>query len=435
MDMVLLLSNGYYLQKFSHPFPQMGHDQCYTNHILLNKRGNLMGQTGMLERAQALSGEIVAWRRDIHMHPELSFQEYRTARLVADTLREMGIEVETGVGKTGVVARIGEGHPVIGIRADMDALPIQEVNNVPYASQTPGVMHACGHDAHTAILLGVARILNDMQDRPPGEVRLLFQPSEEDEDEDNKSGAIRMIEDGALENLDAVIALHVASGIPTGKIRITPGYDHAAVDSFYATLKGEGGHGAYPHQTVDPIFILAQVINAIHGIRARRINPMRPAVISIGAIHTGSANNVIPEEVKMNGTIRSYDDEVRQQLWDELERAFGVARALGGDYELKIVKGYPAGYNDANVAALIRNIGSEILGEDGIYPDEPGMGAEDFSYMTQIAPGAMFSLGAKFDAVKRPHHSPNFDLDESAFPIGAAILAEATVRLLKEKAT
>ena len=161
---------------------------------------------------------------------------------------------------------------------------------------------------------------------------------------------------------------------------------------------------------------------------------MRPAVISIGAIHAGSANNVIADEVKMNGTIRSYDDETRQQLWDELERAFGVAKALGGNYELKIVKGYPAGYNDPDVAALIREIGGEILGTEGMYPDEPGMGAEDFSYMCLKAPGAMFSLGAKFDSVKRPHHSPNFDLDESAFPIGAAILAESAVRLLQTKA-
>ena len=394
-----------------------------------------MEQTQMLDKARALGDTITAWRRDIHKHPELSFQEFRTARLVADTLRDMGLEVETGVGKTGVVARIGEGRPAIGIRADMDALPIQEVNDVPYASQTPGVMHACGHDAHTAILLGVARILNEMKDRPAGEIRLLFQPSEEDEDSENKSGAVRMIEDGALENLDAVIALHVASGMPTGQIRITPGYDHAAVDSFYATIKGEGGHGAYPHQTIDPTFILAQVINAIHGVRARRINPMRPAVISIGSIHAGSANNVIADEVKMNGTIRSYDDETRQQLSEELERAFGVARALGGDYELKIVRGYPPGYNDPDVAALIREIGSEMLGQEGLSPDEPGMGAEDFSYMCLKAPGAMFSLGAKYDTVKRPHHSPNFDLDESAFPIGAAILSEAAVRLLKTNAT
>ena len=393
-----------------------------------------MAASGMLEKAQDLSETIVSWRRDIHMHPELSFQEIRTARLVANSLRELGLEVATGVGKTGVVARIGEGRPAIGIRADMDALPIQESNDVSYASQTPGVMHACGHDAHTAILLGVARILSGMEDRPPGEIRLLFQPSEEDEDDDYKSGAVRMIEDGALEDLDAVIALHVSSGMPTGQIRIATGFNSAAVDLFTATIVGEGGHGAYPHQTVDPIFILAQVINAIHGVRARRINPVRPSVISIGAVHAGAANNVIPGEVQMNGTIRSYDDETRQQLWVELERAFGVARALGGDYKLEIIKGYPAQYNDPEVAALIRGIGTELLGEDGLYPEEPGMGAEDFSYMSQKAPGAMFNLGAKFDDVKRPHHSANFDLDELAFPIGAAILAEAACQLLKLKA-
>jgi amidohydrolase len=388
----------------------------------------------MLEQARSLQDTLVAWRRDIHMHPELSFQEFRTARLVADTLRDMGLEVETGVGKTGVVARIGEGRPAVGIRADMDALPLQEMNDVPYKSQTAGVMHACGHDAHTAMLLGVARLLNEMPDRPPGEIRLLFQPSEEAEDAENKSGAVRMIEDHALEELDAVIALHVNSTMPAGQIRVTTGFNSASVDSFDAVIIGEGCHGAYPHQGIDPIFILAQVINAIHGIRARRINPMRPAVISIGAVHAGDANNIIPNEVKMNGTIRSYDDETRQQLWRDLEQAFGVARALGGDFQLKFTRGYPAQYNDPEVADLIREIGRGMLGDAGLYPDEPGMGAEDFSYMTQKAPGAMFSLGAKYDSLNRPHHSPIFDLDESAFPIGAALLAETACRLLKAKA-
>ncbi len=388
----------------------------------------------ILEKARAMQDTLSAWRRDIHMHPELGFQEFRTARLVADTLRDMGIEVETGVGKTGVVARIGEGKPVVGIRADMDALPIHEANDVPYASQTPGVMHACGHDAHTSILMGVARLLNEQKDRPPGEIRLLFQPSEEDEDGEGKSGAVRMIDDGAMQGVDAVIALHVASGIPAGQIRITTGFNCAAVDSFTATIIGEGCHGAYPHTGIDPFFILAQVINAIHGIRARRINPVRPAVISIGAVHAGTANNVIPNEIQMNGTIRSYDDETRHQLWDELEKAFGVARALGGDYTLNIKKSYPAQYNDPEVSSLIREIGRDILGEGGLYPEEPGMGAEDFSYMTRMAPGAMFSLGAQYDETNRPHHSPIFDLDESSFPIGAAMLAETACRLLKAKA-
>ncbi|MBN8620054.1 MAG: amidohydrolase [Anaerolineae bacterium] len=388
----------------------------------------------MLDRARGLQDQLIEWRRDIHMHPELSFQEFRTARLVADTLRDMGIEVETGVGKTGVVARIGEGHPIIGIRADMDALPLQELNDVAYKSQTPNVMHACGHDAHTSMLLGVAKLLNEMPDRPAGEVRFLFQPSEEDEDDEGKSGAVRMIEDGALEQLDAVIALHINSNIPTGQIRIATGYNSAAVDSFEATIIGEGCHGAYPHQGVDPIFILAQVINAVNGIRARRINPVHPAVISIGSVHAGDANNVIPAEVKLNGTIRSYDDETREQLWKELEAAFGVARALGGDYQLKIFKSYPSQYNDPEVAELIRGLSHEMLGDSGLFPEEPGMGAEDFSYMTRKAPGAMFSLGAKFDHLNRPHHSPIFDIDEDSFPIGAAILAEATCRLLKSKA-
>ena len=387
-----------------------------------------------LERAQKLQDTMVAWRRDIHMHPELSFQEYRTARLVTDVLRDLGMEVETGIGKTGVVARLGEGGPVIGIRADMDALPIHEANDVPYRSQTPGVMHACGHDAHTAILLGVATILSDMRDRPAGEIRFLFQPSEEDEDVEGKSGAQRMIDDGAMHGVDAVIALHVASGISSGQVRIEGGYASASVDSFEAAIIGEGCHGAYPQYGIDPIFIMAQVINAVHGIRARRVNPVRGAVISIGSIHGGEANNVIPDEVKLTGTIRSFDDETRQQLWAELEKAFAVARAFGGDYRLNIRKGYPAMHNDHGVADLIRQVSVDLLGADQIHVEETGMGAEDFSYMTRLAPGAMFMLGSKMDTINRPHHSPIFDLDESVLSTGAAVLVEAALRLLRQKA-
>jgi amidohydrolase len=388
----------------------------------------------LLEKAQAIQEQLIAWRRDIHMHPELSFQEFRTARMVTDTLRSMGIEVETGIGKTGVVARIGEGRPAIGIRADMDALPIVEANNVSYVSQNNGAMHACGHDAHTAMLLGVAKLLNEMPDRPPGEIRLLFQPSEEDSDSEGKSGAVRMIEDGALEELDSVIALHVASTLPSGKVQIAAGYNSASVDSFNAAIVGEGCHGAYPHQGIDPIFILAQVINAIHGIRARRINPVRPALISIGAVHAGDADNVIPNEVVLRGTIRSYDDETRQQLWAELEKALAVARAFGGDYRLTIIKGYPSQINDADVAELIRKTSVDMMGEDSLVHEEPGMGAEDFAYMSRKAPGAMFNLGAQFDERNRPHHSPIFNINEDCFPVGTAMLAETALRLLQQKA-
>ncbi len=390
--------------------------------------------TTILEMAQELGPTIIAWRRDIHAHPELNFQEVRTAKLVADALREMGLEPQTQVGKTGVVAKIGSGKPVIGIRADMDALPIEEASGVEFSSENPGVMHACGHDAHTAILLGIARILTLLPERPAGEIRLLFQPSEEAEDNEGKSGAVRMIEDGALEGVDSVIALHTASTLPTGLIMLNDGPATAAVDSFTATILGKGGHGAYPHQTIDPIFILAQVINAIHGIRARRINPVRPSVISIGAIHTGTVNNIIPQEVELNGTIRSYDEETRQQLWTDLEQAFGVAKALGGDFQLRITPGYPAMYNDSSVVKTLREVTTEIAGEQALVPPEAGMGAEDFAYMTKLAPGAMFMLGGKYDDEHRPHHAPNFALDEESFHIGAAVLAETAVRLLKEKA-
>jgi amidohydrolase len=396
----------------------------------------------MLGRARAFQDQIIAWRRDIHMHPELGFQEHRTSQLVADALRAMGLRVKTGVGKTGVVGYLGQGtcperqvqgRPAIGIRADMDALPLQETNDVPYASQTPGVMHACGHDAHVGILLGVATLLSEMQDRPAGEIRFLFQPCEEAWDDEGKSGAVRMIEDGALDDLNAVIALHVASEIPAGKVKIGDGYMTAAVDSFEATIVGTGCHGAYPHTGVDPIFILAQVINVIHGIRARRVNPVHPAVISIGSVHAGQASNIIPGQVTINGTIRSYDEETREQLHQELEKALDVARALGGDYQLEIQKGFPTTYNDPGVAGLVRQVAQEMLGSDGLYPPEPGMGAEDFSYMARKAPGAMFMLGAQIGQERRPHHNSAFDVDESAFAVGAAVLAETACRLLKQK--
>jgi len=386
----------------------------------------------MLEQAKAIQDQLIAWRRDIHMHPELGFQEQRTARLVADTLEALGIEAQTGVAKTGVVGYLGEGSPVIGIRADMDALPIQEAHDVPYASQTPGVMHACGHDAHTAMLLGVARLLAEMPDRPPGQVRFLFQPSEEDQDDEDKSGGLRMVEEGALQGVDALIALHVASDLPANKIMIEGGYMTANENSFAITLTGTGGHGAYPHQTIDPTFILAQVLNAIHGIRARRIDPTKAATISIGSIHAGNASNVIPQKVEITGTMRSFDDATREQLKIELAKALEVARALGGDFSLKITEGYPATYNDPAVADSIRQTAQDLFGADGLMASEAGMGAEDFSYMARQAPGAMFMLGAKYDNVSRPHHTPVFDINESVLPVGTALLAEVTCRLLRQ---
>ena len=387
-----------------------------------------------LTRAQAMADQLVAWRRDIHMHPELSFQEERTARKVVDTLAALGIEAQAGVGKTGVVGYLGEGTPVIGIRADMDALPIDEANDIPYRSQTPGVMHACGHDAHTAMLLGVATLLATMENRPPGQVRFLFQPSEEASDSENKSGATRMIEDGALEGVDAVIALHVASDLQSGKIEIGDGFVSANEDSFEIWLRGTGGHGAMPHQTVDPVFILGPVLAAIQGIRARRVDPTKAAAVSIGVIRAGTASNVIPAEVYISGTMRSFDDAVRAQLKTELAQALEVARALGGDFELKFKPGYPSMYNDPAVAAVIRSSTTALAGADILEPGTPQMGAEDFAYMSRKAPGAMFMLGARIGDDKRPHHTPVFNIDEAVLPLGAAVLADATCVLLREKA-
>ncbi len=388
----------------------------------------------LLAQAQALSTQMTAWRRDIHMHPELSFQEHRTANLVASELTAMGIEVQTGVGKTGVVGYLGDAGPVVAIRADMDALPIDEQNDVPYRSQTPGVMHACGHDAHTAILLGVAKILAAMPDRPAGQVRFLFQPSEEWRDDENKSGATRMIEDKALDDVDAVIALHVASDLPTKRISIADGYVSANEDSFEAWLRGTGGHGAFPHQTVDPTFILAQVLNTIHGIRARRVDPTKAAAISIGMIQAGAASNVIPNQVYLAGTMRSFEDGVREQLRSELAKALELSRTLGGDYELKLRPGYPSMYNDPDVARIVRVSTRDLVGAHTLLDPEPMMGAEDFSYMTRKAPGAMFMLGAKKDSSDRPHHTPVFDIDEEVMPYGAAVLADVACRLLRQKA-
>ena len=388
----------------------------------------------ILTQAQTLAGQLTAWRRDIHTHPELSFQEQRTANLVAEELAALGIEAQSGVGKTGVVGYLGDAGPVVAIRADMDALPIHEANDVPYRSQTPGVMHACGHDAHTAILLGVAKVLAAMPDRPAGQIRFLFQPSEEWRDEDNKSGATRMIEDKALEGVNAVLALHVASDMPSKRVSIADGYASANEDSFEVWLRGTGGHGAFPHQAIDPTFILAQVLNTLHGIRARRIDPTKAAALSIGMIQAGAASNVIPSQVYLAGTVRSFEDGVRQQLRDELAKALEISRVLGGDFELRLKPGYPSMYNDPDVAHIVRVATRDLVGAHTLIDPEPMMGAEDFSYMTRQAPGAMFMLGAQKDALNRPHHTPVFDIDESAMPLGVAVLVDAACRLLRQKA-
>jgi amidohydrolase len=388
----------------------------------------------MLAKAQRIADELVRLRRDIHRHPELSFQEVRTAALVADTLREIGLEPQTGVGRTGVVAEIGDGDgPIIGIRADMDALPIQSAIDAPYASTNDGVMHACGHDAHTAMLLGAAHLLKQslVDGGWKGRVRLLFQPSEEDFGEDGVSGATAMIQDGALDELDAVIALHVWSDHPAGQVYFQDGFSLAAVDSFEAWIRGDGGHGAYPHQGKDPLFMLSTILPALYAIPSRHISPLEPAVVSLGEIRGGAAPNVIPKQVYLQGTIRSHGGEVRERLWTEVENALRQAEVMGGSYALKLHPGYPCLFNDATVNSWMRPIARSYAGDENTIDTQFGMGAEDFAYMADKARGAMFMLGAAIpDGKRRNHHTPEFDIDESVLPLGAAILAETARRFV-----
>ncbi len=385
-----------------------------------------------LTRAHARADQLIAIRRDLHAHPELGFQEVRTAQRIAEILGELGLQAQTGIAHTGVTAIIGAGRPRLALRADMDALPIVEANDVPYKSQNEGVMHACGHDAHVAGLLGAAMLLNEdaRAGKLNGAVKLLFQPNEENTVVAPKSGGQLMVEAGVLDDVDAVIGLHVSSVLPSNEVFLRAGPFMAAVDIFDGTIIGRGGHGAYPHQTLDPIWLAAQVVNAIHGIVSRRIDPTKPGVISVTTINAGSATNIIPEAVRLTGTIRSFEPAVQAQLHTDLERAFALARAWGGDYTLNLQFEYPATVNDARMTEFMRGVAIDLLGAARVKESDLHMGAEDFSFMARAKPGVFFNLGAKKDENDRPHHNPRFDIDETVLPTGAALLAEAARRFL-----
>ena len=384
----------------------------------------------MLKQPHAISEELIEWRRDFHMHPEVGFDVYRTAGIVADELEKMGYRVRRGVGKSGVVADIGEGGKMIAIRADMDALPLQELNAFDYRSTNENKMHACGHDSHTAMALGAAQLL--AKENLNGRIRFLFQPSEEAADEEGKSGAVRMVEDGAMNGVDYVIAQHVDPTQPVGTIAINSGPCSGGVDSWYGTIKGKGGHGAYPHTTVDPFYLLAHIIFALNAIPSRRLDPFAPAVISIGSINGGFTENVIPDSIKITGTLRFTTLDVQKQIHEEIKRAFETARALGGDYELKLEIGAPPMINDEYVSKVMEQAGIDMLGAENVQEQRKTLGAEDFGAFMEHAPGAMYTIGVQ----KSGHeeyllHHPKFELDERALPIGTAMLVDTALRFLK----
>jgi amidohydrolase len=413
------------MQAFGKAVPSSKQGDCFAS-LAMSYDGE-----NMLKQSNAISEEIIEWRRDFHMHPELGFDVHRTAGIVADELEKMGYRVTRGVGKTGVVADIGEGGKMVAIRADMDALPLQELNDMDYKSKVDGKMHACGHDSHTAMALGAAQLL--AKEKLNGRIRFLFQPSEEAADEEGKSGAMRMSEEGAMNGVDYVIAQHIDPTKPVGTIGINAGACSGGVDSWFGVIEGKGGHGAFPHTTVDPFFLLAHIIFALNGIVSRRLDPFAPAAVSIGSINGGFTENVIPQCVKITGTLRYADTAVQKQIHSEITRAFEVAKAFGGNYKLKFEIGSPPMINEEKVSAEIAQVGADLLGRENVHEIEKSLGAEDFGSFLNHAPGAMFTLGVQ----KKGHedyllHHPKFELDERALPIGTAVLVETALRFLRE---
>lgn len=384
----------------------------------------------VLDRARAVFDRVVAQRRDFHQHPELAFEEVRTSGKVVEWCRELGLGMRMGVGKTGVIATLKGSRPgkTIALRADMDALPIQEANGHAFQSSIAGRMHACGHDAHTAMLLGVATVLREVEFA--GEVRFLFQPAEE-----GMGGAIPMIEGGALEGVDLILGQHMAPFQPTGTIAVTHGPAMAATDFFTLKIFGRGGHGAYPHLSVDAIPIAAQVITALQTIVSRTVDPLQAAVLSIGTIHGGFRSNVIAPEVELTGTVRTFDEQLRLAMPERIERiARMVSEAHGGSHKLDYTLNYPPVINHPDGAALVERVAAEVLGAANVQRIAPSMGGEDFAYYLERIPGCFYWLGCRPEgAGEAPNlHSPHFDLDEQSLLTGMHVMARAALSFLAE---
>lgn len=389
-----------------------------------------------LQRAKGLFEQLRYWRRYIHAHPELSFHESETAAFIVDELKGLEhLDIQENVGGYGVVATLTDGSgPVLAIRADMDALPIQEENAHDFISMNDGVMHACGHDAHTAMLLGTAHLLHEQfaAGELEGTVKFIFQPAEESTDDYGLSGAPYMIKDGVLNDVDQAIALHACPWQPVGVVQMNNGFSMANVDVFQTTIRGWGGHGGYPHLATDPLWMLSNVLPTFYSVSGRRISPLDIVAASIGKIESGTASNIIPSEVYVEGTLRSYTPAAREQLAEEVENIFKLTETFGGSSEFYLERGEPALNNDANVNALMEQAMKHIDSDIHIHWSPFGMGGEDFGYMTEKVPGAMFFLGcAVNDGVDRDLHTSVFDVDEQCLPIGVGIFVETANRFLK----
>ena len=390
-------------------------------------------KTHIQQLSTDLFDTVVGMRRYIHQHPELSFKEAETAGYVQKVLTNLGISYDTGVGGHGVVGYI-EGKrkgKTIALRADMDALPIHEANDVPYKSQTEGVMHACGHDAHTASLLGTARILSQLKDHIPGTIKLVFQPAEER----LPGGASLMIKDGVLKNpeVSSIFGQHVLPYLDCGKIGIRSGAYMASPDEIYMRIIGQGGHAAQPHTFVDPVVATAQIITALQQVVSRS-DPRMPSVLSIGKIIANGATNVIPNEVYLEGTFRSMDPQTRVEGHEKIKRTVqGVAEALGVKAELDLKVGYPVLHNDEVLATKTRTWIAEYVGEENVVDLDIWMAGEDFAFYTQEIPGVFYRLGTRNEAKGLTHglHTPHFDIDEQALKIGPGLMAWLAVKELQ----
>jgi amidohydrolase len=381
---------------------------------------------------QALQPQLVEWRRKLHQRPELGFQEHLTAEFVAQKLQEWGIEHQRGIAKTGIVATIRgqrsqvkaqkEKETVLAIRADMDALPIQEENDVPYRSQHDGVMHACGHDGHTAIALGTAYYLSQHPDTFSSTVKIIFQPAEE-----GPGGAKPMIEAGVLKNPDvnAIIGLHLWNNLPLGTVGVRSGALMAAVEKFRCTILGKGGHGAMPHQTIDSVVVAAQIVNALQTIVARNLDPIESAVVTVGELHAGTALNVIADTARLSGTVRYFNPKFEGYFAQRIEQIIaGICQSHGATYKLNYSHLYPPVINDPEMAEFVRSQAVRVIETPlGIVPECQTMGGEDMSFFLQEVPGCYFFLGAAnlSKNLAYPHHHPRFDFDETALGMGVEI--------------